>query len=260
MRWTERPKIAFFSFTSCEGCQLMVLNCEEELKDLALRVDVVNFREAMDLKREDYKVAFIEGSITREEEVEKVKEIRQRAEVVITLGACSTTGGINALKNRFSVDYVTELVYGKNPPNMGLVENIPAMPVDRVIEVDYHLPGCPISKEEFLGFVKALTLGIPPRLPEYPVCNECKMEGNICVFETGRTCMGPVTRGGCRAVCVSFGAICWGCRGTFEYANIDAHRETLKNHGLSEEEITEKFDLYNSFYIHGKGGCTKTTT
>ncbi len=260
MRWIKRPRIAFFSLTSCEGCQLMVLNCEEELRELSTRVDVVNFREATDLKRDDYQVAFIEGSVTREEEAEKLKEIRQRAETIITLGACSTTGGINALKNRFSPEYVTECVYGRNPPNRLLVENIPAMPVEEVIEVDYRIPGCPVSKEEFLGFVKALVLGIPPGLPEYPVCNECKMEGNICVFEKGIACMGPVTRGGCRAVCVSFGSICWGCRGLLDDANTDAHRETLGNHGLGDDEITKRFDLYSSFYIHRKGRCTKTTT
>ncbi len=260
MRWIKRPKVAFFSFTSCEGCQLMVLNCEEELRELSQRVDVVNFREAMDIKRDDYQIAFIEGSITRQEEIEKLREIRGRAETVITLGACSTTGGINALKNCFSTDYIRELVYGRNPPNLKLVENIPATPVDELIEVDYHIPGCPISKEEFLGFVKALALGIPPRLPDYPVCNECKMEGNICVFEKGMTCMGPVTRGGCRAVCVSFGSLCWGCRGLLENANTDAHRQTLRDHGLEDSEITRRFDLYNSFYIHRKKQCTGTTT
>ncbi|MEK7773153.1 MAG: NADH:ubiquinone oxidoreductase, partial [Deltaproteobacteria bacterium] len=210
MRDFERPRAAFFSFTSCEGCQLAVLSCEEELPDILKQIKVVNFREAMTEKSDDYAIAFIEGSVSTKEEITKVEKIRERAKVVVALGACATTGGLNCLKNRFPMDTVKRIVYGKDA---GLIDTIPARPIDSVIKVDYHLHGCPISKKEFLSFFTGLIMGKTPQIPNYPVCVDCKMAGNICVFEKGMYCVGPVTRAGCDAICVTYGCVCWGCRG-----------------------------------------------
>ncbi len=241
MRDFNRPKTAFFSFTSCEGCQLAILSREEELPEILKRIEVVNFREAMSERSDDYRIAFIEGSVSTEEEIKKVRSIRERAGVVVALGACATTGGLNCLKNRFPMDTVKRIVYGKDA---GQIETVPASPIDSVIKVDYHLHGCPISGKEFLSFFADLLMGKTPRAPNYPVCVDCKMAGNICVFEKGMHCVGPVTRAGCDAICITYGSVCWGCRGCVDDPNVNAHEETLRRYGLTAEGVAQRLDLY----------------
>ena len=250
----KKPRLAFFSFTCCEGCQLMVLNCEDEFPDLVKLVDIVNFREAMSEKSDDYDVAFVEGSISRREEIKKLKEIRKRASTVIALGACSSTGGLNCLRNRFPVEEAKRIVYGKDAAVRKIKDTIRARPIDSVIEVDHYIHGCPITKEEFLSTLKALLLGKAPEVPNHPVCVDCKMAGNICVFERGATCMGPVTRAGCNAICITYGSICWGCRGTVDDPNMDAHEETLRRYGLTADSVTRSLDLYSGCTVRKKTG------
>lgn len=243
-----RPKAAFFSFTCCEGCQLAVLSCEEELPDILNLIKIVNFREAMTEQGDDYDIAFVEGSISKKEEIKKLKKIRKQAKIIVALGACSSTGGLNCLKNRFPMEEVKELVYGeKAAKEYPLVDTIPAMPIDSVIKVDYYLHGCPISKKEFLSVFTALVMGKNPEIPNHPVCVECKMAGNICVFEKGMQCMGPVTRAGCDAICVTYGCVCWGCRGPVDNPNENSHEETLKRYGLTVESVVKKFSLYGNW-------------
>ena len=236
--------MAFFSFTCCEGCQLAVLSCERELPDLVRRAAIVNFREAMTERDEDYEIAFIEGSVAKEKEAEKLRSIREKARVVVALGACSAIGGINCLKNRFPEEEVKRTVYGPGGDDHPMLDTKKIRPVDSVIEVDYYIHGCPIPAKEFLSVFNALTLGRRPDIPDYPVCVDCKMAGNICVFERGMTCVGPVTRAGCDAICVTYGGICWGCRGFTDHPNIEAHRDTLMRHGCSEEDADRLLTLY----------------
>ncbi len=222
----------------------MFLSCEEELPGILEHIEIVNFREAMTERSEDYEIAFVEGSISRKEEIPKLKRIRDTARVVVAFGACSSTGGINALKNRFPMDELKRLVYGKKSP----VDTIPVVPIDSIIPVDVYIHGCPVPEKELLRVLKDLLLGKTPRIPNYPVCTDCKMAGNICVFEKGMGCVGPVTRGGCDAICVSYGCVCWGCRGVVDDPNISAHRGTLRKYGLTEEDILRSFSLYGSGY------------
>ncbi len=246
----ERPKAAFFSFTCCEGCQLVVLSCEDELPDILKLVHIVNFREAMTEKSDDYDIAFVEGSISRKEEIRKLKKIRKNARIVVALGACSSTGGLNCLKNRFPMEEVKEKVYGKKAARDNpAVDTIPARPIDAYIDVDYYIHGCPIPKKEFLSVLTSLLLGKKPVIANYPVCVDCKMAGNTCVFEKGISCLGPVTRAGCDAVCVTYGTHCWGCRGLIDDPNIKAHEATLARYGLTAKGIIDKFTLY--------GQCTR---
>jgi coenzyme F420-reducing hydrogenase gamma subunit len=240
----KKPKVAFFSFTCCEGCQLMVLSCEDELPDLVELADIVNFREAKTERTEDYEIAFVEGSITRPKEIEELRKIRAKASVVVAFGACSTMGGLNCLKNRFPMEQVKNEVYGPEADKYELLDTIPTRPIDSVINVDYYVHGCPIPKEEFLEVFTSLVLGKRPNIPNYPVCVDCKMAGNICVFEKGQHCVGPVTRAGCKAVCVTYGGICWGCRGFVDDPNIDAHSDTLERYGLSVDDVVRSLDLY----------------
>lgn len=245
MESQEKSRVAFFSFTCCEGCQLMVLSCEKELPEILKHIKIVNFREAMTEKSDDYDIAFVEGSISRRDEIRKIKKIRKQAKVVVALGACSSTGGLNCLKNRYQMEEVKEAVYGKKAAaHYKLIDTIPARPIDDVVEVDYYLHGCPISKKEFLSFLTALLMGKNPDIVNHPVCVDCKMAGNICVFEKGGHCLGPVSRGGCDAICVTYGTWCWGCRGPVDNPNIDSHRETLERYGLTAEAVISRFALY----------------
>ncbi len=244
MQEKNRPRVAFFSFTSCEGCQLMVLSCEDELPDIFHQVNIVYFREAMTPKSDDYDIAFVEGSVTTPKEAREIKRIRKNARIVVALGACSSTGGLNCLKNRFPIDEVKLKVYGRQAARHHTFDTRPVKPLDKLIHVDYYIHGCPIPKKEFLCVFNDLVMGKVPVIANYPVCAECKMAGNICVFEKGMTCLGPVTRAGCDAVCVTYGCICWGCRGLVDNPNITAHEGTLKRYGLSKEAVARSLDLY----------------
>lgn len=240
-----KPRVAFFDFTCCEGCQLTVLNCEDEILDILGAVDIVNFREAMTNRSDDYDIAFVEGSCTHPSEIPRLEKIRQNAKVVVALGACAATGGINCLKNFQSMDDVLTEVYGKDA---GFYSTIPARPVDAVIKVDHKLHGCPIRKDEFIRLVTDLLQGKKPYVVNSPVCAECKMAGNVCVFEKGKTCLGPITRGGCQAVCVTGGSLCWGCRGLVDEPNVDSEKEVLAKYGVSMDDIIRKFRLYYGSY------------
>jgi len=240
-----KPKVAFFDFTCCEGCQLDTLNIEgEELVDLVSAVDIVEFREVATGQADHYDIAFVEGSITRESEIPRLKDIRERADVVIALGACAHIGGINCLKNHLPMDEALEIVYGDDAK---YYDTIPARPIHAVIPVDFSVPGCPINTAELLRIVKELLLGKTPSLPNYPVCVECKMAGNVCVFERGGSCLGPVIRGGCNAICVTAGRHCWGCRGLVDDPNIDSQKDVLSKYGLTVEQVVEKFKIYNTY-------------
>ena len=236
-----KPRVAFFSFSSCEGCQLVVLTIEEQLLELANLIDIVSFREAMSEKSEDYDIAFVEGSITRTSEIERIKKIRDTAKVVIALGACATIGGINSLKNQFEMDKVKGIVYGKMADNY---ETIPTRPIEAVIKVDYWIQGCPIDKDEFIEVTKAILLGKKPRIPDYPVCVECQMRENVCLFEKGIVCMGPVTKAGCKAICPTYNDGCVGCRGLIDDPNLSSHKNLLSEHGLTIDEAISQYMLF----------------
>lgn len=240
-----KPKVAFFDFTSCEGCQLDALNVDaDEVIGLVNAVDIVNFREVKTEREDNYDIAFIEGSITRESEITRLQKIRNQAKVVIALGACACIGGVNCLKNHLPMEEALRIVYGEDAR---YYDTIPARPINVVVPVDYYVRGCPASTDELVKVIKALLLKTKPDIPNHPVCVECKIAGNICVFERGMTCLGPVIRAGCHAVCVTSGRRCWGCRGLVDEPNIDSEKEILRKYGLTVEEVVEKFKIYNSY-------------
>jgi sulfhydrogenase subunit delta len=240
-----RPKVAFFDFTCCEGCQLDTLNIEgQDLVDLVSGIEIVEWREVVTGKADHYDIAFVEGSISRESEIPRLKDIRERAGVVIALGACAAIGGINCLKNHLPMDEALEIVYGDDAK---YYDTIPARPIHTVIPVDFTVPGCPINTAELLRIVKELLLGKIPELPNHPVCVECKMAGNVCVFERGGSCLGPVIRAGCNAICVTAGRHCWGCRGMVDDPNLDSQKDVLTEYGLTVDQVIEKFKIYNTY-------------
>lgn len=238
----ERPKIGVFDFTGCEGCQLQIANKEEDLKDLFDLVEIVNFREISSDRREDYEIAFIDGCITTDSEVARLKKIRKQAGILVAMGACACLGGVNNLRSRFSLSDVIREVYDRHHINTG-----PVRKVADVVHVDIELPGCPISKPEFEWLVRHLVLGIEPQFPKYPVCVECKQRLNSCVLDMGLMCLGPVTRAGCNAVCPRNRLGCWGCRGASEEANFESLIEILREKGFTEEHIAERVKFFNAF-------------
>ncbi len=239
---SKKPKAAIFDFAGCEGDELQIANLEEQLLDLLNIVEVVSFREVMTEHSDDYDIAFIEGSVTRDHDAERLKRIRDNADIVVAIGACATIGGINSIRNTQDHEEVKQRVYGDKGDMFESWDKAKA--VDAVIDVDYKVHGCPIDRDEFLHVVKSLVMGKEPNIPDYPVCVECKLNENVCAFERDEFCVGPVTRAGCDACCVNEGTICWGCRGLIDNPNEDAHMEVLEEYGLTPEEVMKKFSLY----------------
>jgi len=236
-----KPKVAFFDFAGCEGDQLQIANLEEDLLALLQQVEVVSFREVMKEHSDNYDIAFIEGSCTRLQDEDRLKQIRKNAKIVVAIGSCATIGGINSLRNYRELEDVKRTVYGDNAKYF---DAYTARPIDAVITVDAYVHGCPINKEEFLSVVKSLLLGKRPDIPTYPVCVECKKNENVCAFERGQFCVGPVTRAGCNSCCVIEGTICWGCRGLVDNPNENSQKEVLIKYGLTIDDAISKFRLY----------------
>jgi len=244
-----KPKIAFFDFTSCEGCQLTVIDSLQDHPELLDVVEIVQFREAMSEKGEDYQVAFVEGSCTRASDEERLIKIREQASLVVALGSCAHLGGVNALKSLHPLEDVRRYVYGENAD---WYETYDARPIDKVIDVDFAIPGCPIDRDEFIAVVKTLLLGKKPQIPDYPVCVECKLRENNCLFTKGKVCLGPVTRAGCKAICPSYGQPCEGCRGMIPNPNNESMHELLAEHGLSSKDINMIYTMFNAYQVREK--------
>jgi len=241
----DRPRVAIFDFACCEGCQLQLYNLEEGLIDVLGLIEPVEWREAMSDQSDEYDVAIIEGSITRKEDEERLKDIRKRAKVMIALGACATIGGVNKLKNQFAFDEVRKTVYGKDAGAPHL-ETARVKAVHEVVPVEVKIHGCPIDHVEFGAILKSVLAGKTPVVPNYPVCVECKKKGNICRYEYNEVCLGPVTRAGCGAKCPTGGFWCFGCRGLLDNPNVDAAKEVMDTYGKTVDDLSGRLLLFNN--------------
>ena len=217
----RRPKLAVWKFASCDGCQLTLLNCEDELIPLAGEVEIAYFPEATRAVVEGpYDVSLVEGSITTPDELERIQRVREVSRRVITIGACATSGGIQALRNFANVDEWIPVVYA-SPEHISTLATSTAI-ADHV-PVDFELRGCPISKHQLLEVLSAFLGGRRPHIRNHSVCVECKRRGNVCVTVAhGTPCLGPVTQAGCGALCPGFDRGCYGCFGpapTAEHAD-----------------------------------------
>lgn len=238
-----KPKVAFFDFACCEGCQLQVANIGEALLDVLGAIDVVEFREVMSEKYDkDYDVVIIEGSITDHHAEERIKKIRARAKVLIAYGACAAIGGVNGMKNSFDLDEIRKSVYGKD---YKLFDSLPTRPIHQVVKVDYTVNGCPIYPPELIEVLKHALRGLPYTVPDNPVCSECKLNENVCMYERGVSCLGPWTKAGCNSWCVNNGNICYGCRGEVKNPAKAAANDIISKYNLKPELIKNKFDMYN---------------
>jgi coenzyme F420-reducing hydrogenase gamma subunit len=241
----DRLRVAIFDFACCEGCQLQIVNLEEEILDLIDAVNVVEWREAMSEQSHEYEIAIIEGSITRPEDEKRLEIIRTRAKILIALGACAAIGGINKLKNNFDLAEVKRCVYGK-AANMPHLSTSPTKAVDEVVKVDYKVHGCPIDRKEFTYVIRCLLMGKRPEIPEVPVCVDCKSRGNACLWDYGQVCLGPVIRAGCGARCPSWGFRCFGCRGYVDDPNVNAAKDVIERYGLTVDVLKSKMVLFGS--------------
>ncbi len=238
----KTPRIAVFDFTCCEGCELQFANKEETLPAFLAAVEIVNFREISSERRDDYEIAFIEGSISRDDEVARLQGIRKKAKVLVALGTCACFGGVNRMKNAYDLDAANKQVYGDRPK-----PTLPVRAVREVVPVDLQIPGCPVSKAEVERIVQHLVLGVPYNFPAYPVCVECKQRYNVCLWDKGFPCLGPIALAGCDAPCPSAGLGCYGCRGPAPDPNLREFYETARKHGISDAEIQERLHFFGGF-------------
>lgn len=245
---SRKPTVGIFDFTGCEGCELNQLNFEDQLLDILAHVDIVEWREAMDDRPGEYDIAFVEGSLSTPDCIKRIHDIRRRAKVLVALGTCAVTGGINAVKNTRPIEEVRQEVYGADKY---LFPTLPALPLSAVVKVDHNVRGCPMTQIEFLKVFTALVMGKQPIEPDEAVCVECKLKENECVLERGMICLGPVTRAGCDAQCPSVGQYCIGCRGLVSEPNVAGMEEVLVAHGLSLDDARRRLQLYNANQLEG---------
>ncbi len=239
----ERPKVAFFDLASCEGCQLQIANLGEALLDILGLIEVVEFREVMsETWTGHYNIALVEGSVVNDEAAQRLQRIRERCDTLIAYGSCATIGGVNGMKNRRPLSDVQEEVYGDKPDWFPVTKT---RPLHQLVRVDYFVHGCPTYPDEFIKVLKSALAGLSYHTPDYAVCVECKFNENVCVYEKGVSCLGPVTRAGCNAWCVNNGNVCYGCRGLVSNPNRSGAEEVLKTYGLDTQAIVNKMLMYN---------------
>jgi coenzyme F420-reducing hydrogenase gamma subunit len=241
-----KPKVAVFKFASCDGCQLSLLDAEEELLDVANAIDIAFFPEASRrMLKGPYDIGIIEGSITTPHDVEHIREIRKSCAVLITIGACATAGGIQALRNWKDIKNFVHIVYA-SPEYISTLDR--SLPVGSFVHVDYELRGCPINKYQLIEVINAFLNKRKPNVYTHSVCVECKLKGTTCVMVArGEPCLGPVTQSGCGAICPAFNRGCYGCFGPMEFPNTPALAAQLKELGETKLDITLAFRTFNAY-------------
>ncbi|MFA6279903.1 MAG: hypothetical protein WC612_03805 [Bdellovibrionales bacterium] len=240
-----KPKVAVWKFASCDGCQLSLLACEDELLDVVGEIEIAYFLEATTAKIDGpYDISLVEGSITTEHDLHRLRKIRQESKMLITIGACATSGGIQALKNFAKVDDYIRAVYD----HPEFIDTLPtSTPIKDHVPVDFELRGCPINKAELLEAISALLNKRTPNIVHTSQCIECKKKGTVCLMVAkGVPCLGPATHAGCGNLCPSTNRGCFGCFGPSEAANGPALAKQLEKLGMTKREVRDFFRSYNS--------------
>ena len=240
-----KPSLAVWKFASCDGCQLTLLDLEDELLPLANAIDIADFREATSaVAAGPYDLSLVEGSITTSHDAERIQEIRSASKALVTIGACATSGGIQALRNFADVDEFTRIVYA-SPQYISTLAT--STPIAAHVPVDFELRGCPIDTRQLLEVVTAFLHGRRPGIPATSVCTECKRRGVVCVMVAhGTPCLGPVTQAGCNALCPSYDRGCFGCFGPMETPNTGALVPLLRRLGRSDDDVQRLFRTFNA--------------
>ncbi len=240
-----KPRLAVFKFASCDGCQLSLLDCEDELLALASAIDIVNFPEASrQMLPGPYDIALVEGSITTPHDRQRIHEVRANTRFLISIGACATAGGIQALRNYADVDEYVRTVYA-HPEYISTLKT--ATPIAAHVNVDYELHGCPINKHQLIEVLLAFAAGRRPQVVADSVCMECKARGTTCILVTrGEACLGPVTHAGCGAICPAYQRACYGCYGSKDAPNVAALANWLhEQQGRGAKELTDALRSFN---------------
>jgi sulfhydrogenase subunit delta len=242
---TEAPTLAVWKFASCDGCQLTLLDCEDELLTLAGEVRIAHFLEASSqILPGPYDVSLVEGSITTPGDVERIRQVREQSTVLVTIGACATAGGIQALRNFGDIDEFRAAVYA-NPQYIDTLAT--STPIAAHVPVDFELRGCPIDTHQQLEVISAFLVGRKPDEPDTSVCTECKRRGLTCVMVAdGTPCLGPVTHAGCGALCPAVGRGCYGCFGPMTGANLPALIGQLHACGMSDGAVDRVLSTFNA--------------
>ena len=241
---TALPKLAVWKFASCDGCQLSLLDLEDELLAIAGVVELADFREATSRVADGpYDLSLVEGSITTPHDAERIKDVRRASKALVTIGACATAGGVQALRNFADVNEFVTAVYA-SPEFISTLET--STPISAHVPVDFELHGCPVNKRQLLEVVSAFLYGRRPNIPSTSVCTECKRRGNVCVTVAhGTPCLGPVTHAGCGALCPSYNRGCYGCFGPKETPNVRALTRELRVLGMDERNVDRVFRTFN---------------
>ncbi len=241
----SRPRLAVWKFASCDGCQLSLLDCEDELLAVAGAVEIAYFPEASSVLAEGpYDLSLVEGSVTIPDDAERIGEIRRQSKHLVTIGACATVGGIQALRNFADIKAFVAAVYA-SPQYIRTLAT--STPISAHVKVDYELHGCPINKQQLVEVISAFLAGRRPSIPAHSVCIECKQRGTVCVTVAhGTPCLGPVTHAGCGAICPSFHRGCYGCYGPMETPNTAALSRQAKLLGASERDLHRIFRTFNA--------------
>jgi coenzyme F420-reducing hydrogenase gamma subunit len=246
MQKKRKPKIAVWKFASCDGCQLSLLDCEEELLAVADAVEIANFPEASRaIVKGPYDISLVEGSITTPHDAERIHKIRRASKILVAIGACATAGGIQALRNFKNVDQFISIVYASPRYIEALSKSTPI--ADHVF-VDFELRGCPINKHQLVETINAFLNGRKPNIPTYSLCIDCKRSGVSCVMVSrGVPCLGPVTQSGCGVLCPLHNRGCYGCFGPMETPNTEALSAAWRDLGAKRGDILRAFRTYNAF-------------
>ncbi|MBU6390734.1 MAG: oxidoreductase [Planctomycetota bacterium] len=236
----RKPKLAVWKFASCDGCQLSLLDCEDELLGVADRINIAYFLEASrDTVKGPYDISLVEGSITTQHDAEHIQKIRKSSKLLVAIGACATAGGIQALRNFKDVKDFISVVYA-SPKYIDTLDK--STPISSHVHVDFELQGCPINKRQLLEVLSAFLHGRKPNTPPHSVCIECKRRGTVCVMVAqGIPCLGPVTHAGCNAICPSYCRGCYGCYGPKETSNTGSLSSRFTRLGMNDENIVRSF-------------------
>jgi len=240
----HKPKVGIYGLTSCAGDQLVILNCEDELLNIAGALDIKSFPTAMTGNDDNclLDIVFVEGTVVQPKDEKMLKKLRERATLLIAIGTCAVWGGIPAMKNEIPRRKLKRNIYG---PAGEVFKTITPQPISSFVKVDLAISGCPIEKEQLLQAVASLLHGDLPPLPNYAVCTECKMAEYPCLLiEKGNLCLGPITVAGCKARCPSFAQPCTGCRGPVEEANVSSEVRVLMEKSFTWSDIQNRLRTF----------------
>lgn len=241
----DKPTVAVIKLASCDGCQLTLLAAEDELLGLTQAIDIIYFLEATShIEPGPYDIALVEGSITTEDDLKRIRQIRAQARYLVTIGACATSGGIQALRNWADCEQMIQSVY-PSPEYIKVLKH--STPVSEHVNVDFELRGCPINKQQLIEVIKSLVAGRTPRTPRHSVCLDCKRRGTVCVMITaGEPCLGPATQAGCGALCPAYDRACYGCFGPTAQPNLVSLTSQFSKHRVSQQTIVHNLRTFNA--------------